>query len=91
MQAILSGLGNFFINLGNHVISCLGLIVAAIMQLLPDSPFLFVMQSPIGQYAAYLNWILPISECIATLEMWLSAIIVYYAYQAVLRWAKAIE
>lgn len=91
MQSILSGLGNFFINLGNHIIGGLGLIVSAIMQLLPDSPFLFVMESPIGQYAQYINWILPVKECIATLELWLSAIIVYYAYQAVLRWAKAIE
>lgn len=91
MQAILSGLGNFCITLCNYLIEGLGAVVALVMQILPDSPFLFVMDSPVGQYAAQLNWILPISECIATLEMWLSAIIIYYSVQAVLRWAKAIE
>lgn len=91
MEAILSGLGNFLISVGNHIISGLGLVVSAILQLLPDSPFLFLMDSPVGQYASYINWILPIRECIATLELWISAIIVYYCYQAVLRWAKAIE
>lgn len=91
MQAILSGLGNFLISVGNHIISGLGLVVSVILQLLPDSPFLFLMDSPVGQYASYINWILPIRECIATLELWISAIIVYYCYQAVLRWAKAIE
>ena len=91
MEAILSGLGNFFVTLGNYTISALGLVVSAVLQLLPDSPFLFVMDSPVGQYAAYLNWVLPIRECIGTLELWISAIIVYYCYQAVLRWAKAIE
>ena len=91
MEAVLSGLGNFFINTGNHVINGLGLLLSAIMQLLPDSPFLFVMESPVGEYAATLNWILPISECIATLELWTSAIVIYYCYQAILRWVKAIE
>lgn len=91
MSAVLSGLGDFLIGLGNHIISGLGLILSAILQLLPDSPFVFVMESPIGDYAATLSWILPIKECIATLELWLAAIVIYYCVQAVLRWIKAIE
>lgn len=91
MSAILDSIGDFFIKLGNYGIEGLGEILKLVLALLPDSPFRFVMTSPIGEYISMLNWILPIKECLATLQLWAAAILVYYMYAAVLRWIKAIE
>ena len=42
-------------------------------------------------YLGYLNYFLPISQIIAIGEAWLVAIGLFYAYQIILRWIKAIE
>lgn len=62
-----------------------------VLNLLPDSPFQILSNSPIQPYLKALNWIVPVDFMISTMETWLAAIAVYYIYQAVLRWARAIS
>ena len=67
-------------------------IISWVMALLPDSPFQTItVSSDVQPYLSALNWLIPISFMLSTMELWLSAIAVYYIYQAVLRWARAIE
>lgn len=62
-----------------------------VLVLLPDSPFQKLDNSPIQPYLKAVNWIVPVDFMISTMELWLSAIAVYYVYQAVLRWTRAIS
>lgn len=61
------------------------------MSVLPTSPF----QYYIGKlnklpYLETLNWFIPISTFIAIGQAWLVAIGIFYLYQIILRWLKAI-
>ena len=66
-------------------------LVALILMFLPSSPFTTVANT-VGTipYLQYLNWFFPVTECIAVLEVWLSAVLIYYVYQAIMRWVKVI-
>lgn len=62
-----------------------------VINLLPNSPFTALSNSPIQPYLAYINWFIPFDFIVSTLEAWLVAIAVYYVYSVVLRWVKAIN
>lgn len=70
-------------------------IANAVVLLLPDSPFKFLEENyvPDGvkELLPYLNWFIPVGTILTILELWLTAVAVYYIYQAILRWIKAIE
>jgi len=57
---------------------------------LPDSPFTMVSNSPASTYMGYVNWFIPFSFMLTSLEAWLTAIAVYYCIMAILRWTKVI-
>jgi hypothetical protein len=57
---------------------------------LPNSPFEMVSNSPAATYLGYVNWFMPVSFFLTSLETWLTAVAVYYAISAILRWVKAI-
>lgn len=67
----------------------------AVVLLLPDSPFVFLEEEyvpeAIRDILPYLNWFIPIGSIITIIELWLTAVAVYYVYQTILRWVKAIE
>ena len=83
----------FFINLINALIRGFGKVLQFVFVLLPDSPFqkYIIENSVIHKYADYINYFIPISMMLVIFEAWCSAIGVYYLYQIVLRWAKAIN
>lgn len=63
-----------------------------IMQVLPDSPFQMLTQNAeVREVMGYVNYILPLDFILSTLQAWLVAIGVFYVWQALLRWTKAIE
>jgi hypothetical protein len=63
-----------------------------ILSFLPDSPFqYFLSQMEKMEFLKTLNWLVPISSFISIGMTWLSAVSVYYIYQIILRWARAIE
>jgi hypothetical protein len=63
----------------------------SVINLLPDSPFKLIDNSPVKDLLPYINFFIPFDFVIATLELWLSAITIYYIYSVVLRWVKAIN
>lgn len=68
-------------NLGNMLLS-----------LLPLSPFRpYIEQFAALPYLGYLNWFFPIGECMVVMAAWLTTIITYYAYSALLRWIRVIS
>lgn len=62
-----------------------------ISNILPDSPFKMLDNTPIKPYLQYINWVIPIDFMINVLSLWLSAIAVYYVWSVLLRWLKAID
>lgn len=68
----------------------------AILGLLPDSPFSAALDSlaantTVRQMLGYFNWFIPVYLFVPILGLWLTCVAVYYVYQVILRWLKAIE
>lgn len=63
-----------------------------LLSFLPDSPFQAVIES-IGSipWLGYVNYFIPVSEMVAIGEAWLTAIVVFYAYQGIMRFVNMIE
>lgn len=76
----------------NGITDILNDILAAIMVLLPDSPFANIEIPPeVKQILGYVNYFVPITAMLAIGMSWLTAIGIYYLYQTILRWAKTIK
>ena len=61
----------------------------SIISFLPHSPFhQFVSIINNIPYLQYLNWFFPVSECVVVLEVWLSAVVIYYTYSAIMRFIR---
>lgn len=67
-------------------------VIGALLVFLPNSPFT-AFTSAISDipFLGYLNYFLPIAQIIAVSQAWLTAIGIFYIYQLLLRWVKAIE
>ena len=61
----------------------------SIIDFLPNSPFQQFISS-VGNipYLNYLNWFVPVSEIIIVLQVWLSAVTIYYMYMAIMRFIR---
>lgn len=82
----LSGIWLLFTYLANNT---------EIGKLLPISPFQRFFAnwdgfSVIQDYLQYVNWFVPVSTMLNMLLIWLSAIGVFYAVMAILRWVKIV-
>ena len=84
MDGILNSVTNWLSDIINTIQSVLFL-------LLPDSPFQFQLPEAVTDLLPYINWIVPFYMIGNTLLVWCSAIVIYYAYQTLLRWAKSIQ
>lgn len=80
-------------NKGKDIITdFLNEIQSVIFALLPDSPFKdFTVPNNIKEILSYINWLVPFYMIGNTLLAWTGCIVVYYAYQTILRWIKSIE
>lgn len=60
--------------------------------LMPTSPFTPYIEE-LGElpYLSYLNWFVPVKSFIIIGNAWLAAIFLWYFYNIILRWLKAIE
>lgn len=70
--------------------------LTAILALLPDSPFSAALDSLANNSAVtnllgMVNWFIPIYLFVPVLLVWGGCVGVYYVYQIVLRWLRAIE
>jgi hypothetical protein len=83
-------MSNFFIGLVNLIIKAIGAVLQGVSLILPSSPFTILDNSPIAEYLPTLNYFIPVNSIISILELWLTAVSVYYVSQIILRWLKAI-
>jgi len=88
---VFSGIGTWFHDLVQKCIDGLGDTLESIIELLPDSPFNLINNSAVSEYMGFLNWIVPMSEIVAILQVWTVAVATYYVVVVVLRWIKAID
>ena len=77
----------FLDSLGSNLMNALTWVI----ELLPNSPFQAISNADVSQFMGTLNWFLPLDKIVAELELWLSCVVIFYTYQIILRWVRAIE
>lgn len=82
---------NFFSGALSWLSDFINEIQAFLFFLLPDSPFQFEFPPDVKEILSYINWVIPFYMIGNTLLVWCSAVLVYYAYQTILRWVKSIQ
>lgn len=82
----------FTMDLFNAVMSLLNTVLSAIFSFLPKSPFTGVMEY-IEEipYLKYICYFVPVADILSITTVWISAIAVFYIYQILLRWIKAVS
>jgi hypothetical protein len=76
------------ISLINKVIDAVGTAISAIFSILPSSPFLWVEQIDSVVLEA-INWILPVSAMVSHMQLYVTAVAIYYVLRIAMRWLKA--
>lgn len=85
---------NLIVYILNTIIWLFGKTLSFVFSVLPDSPFLNIFPSVSrsnDDYLNYLAWLLPIKQLVQITALWLSAMLLYYIYSAVMRWIKLID
>lgn len=76
----------------NWLTSKLDYVLSVVLALLPDSPFQAITTNAnITNFLGYINYFVPMNEIMAIMQAWITAVGVFYVYQAILRFAKVIE
>ena len=75
----------------NWICDTLYELLKSIIDLLPDSPFQMLDNSPISKYLVYINYFVDFAFIVDTLTLWLVAVAGYYTYSVILRMIKTIE
>lgn len=71
--------------------NALNQVLSWVLFMLPDSPFKLLSNSPISQYLPYINYFIDVATIFDILVAWITCIGIYYGYQVILRWIKAIN
>lgn len=71
--------------------NALNQVLSWVLFMLPDSPFKLLSNSPISQYLSYINYFIDVATILDILVAWITCIGIYYGYQVILRWIKAIN
>lgn len=80
------------IELINGILFVIAKVFKAVMNLLPNSPFNSVKVNTISnEYLGHLAWVIPFESILSVFSMSLAAVSIYYIYQVLLRWIKAVE
>ena len=72
----------------NKVIAAAGAAITGIFIFLPQSPFLWV-ESIDSEVLEAINWLFPITAMISHLQLYVTAVAIYYVLRIALRWLKA--
>lgn len=76
----------------NSLMRLLNGILNYVFSFLPKSPFGTVMDSVGGiPYLGYVVYFVPVGELMTITAGWLTAVGIFYLYQVILRWVKAID
>lgn len=67
-------------------------ILGDLLSFLPTSPFSeFINTMSTWEWIGWLNWLVPVGDFIKIGEAWLGAVGIYYLWQVVLRWIRAVQ
>lgn len=72
----------------NKLIATIGGLIEILLFFLPDTPFQSSAAPSDSGLLGYAAWVLPISEFIPIVAVFVTAIGVYYLYRTALRWLK---
>ena len=75
----------------NWICDTLYELLKSIIDLIPDSPFQMLDNSPISKYLVYINYFVDFAFIVDTLTLWLVAVAGYYTYSVILRMIKTID
>ena len=76
----------------NSIATLLNALLSQVFVFLPPSPFKeHIVTFSENETVQYINWFIPVGQMITVTVAWLSAIAVFYAYQVILRWIKAVD
>lgn len=85
-------MGDFIVNMLNNLIQMVGALISVLAMLLPDSPFQLAMDSSvITDLIAHFNWFFPVTEILATVQAWVTAMALYYIIMVPMRYIKMME
>lgn len=74
------------------ILKSISSVLAAVLELLPDSPFRPWLDSLADiPYLGYFNYLVPVSDFLVLLGAWGLAVGAFYAVSAILRMVKAIQ
>ncbi len=66
--------------------------LGTVLGFLPNSPFTaYLSAMEQMEWLKWLNWVVPIEQFISIGTAWLACVGIYYVYQVILRWARAVE
>lgn len=82
---------DIFGEIWNWICDTLYDLLKSIIDLLPDSPFQMLDNSPISKYLVYINYFVDFQFIVDTLTLWLVAVAGYYTYSAILRMLNTID
>lgn len=82
---------DIFGEIWNWICDTLYDLLKSIIDLLPDSPFQMLDNSPISKYLVYINYFVDFQFIVDTLTLWLVAVAGYYTYSVILRMIKTID
>ena len=73
----------------NNILEIFNTLWVAIISFLPGSPFKAIIANLDGlPYMAELNWFFPVHECVIVIEVWLTAVALFYTYMAIMRFIR---
>lgn len=76
-------------NLLNSLIEKIADVLKAMLNILPDSPFVHVQDYLVeNKYLAWINYFFPVQELCTFMCYYVVAVLAYYTVRVVLRWIK---
>lgn len=72
----------------NEIIEAVGKVLLALLNLLPDSPFNYVLNID-NQIMKFFCWIFPVPQVVSHMQAYVTAVAVYYCIRIALKWIKA--
>jgi len=79
-----------FTEILNFILDSAVTLLTSVLNILPQSPFSLISNSPIQEFLPTLNWFVPVSQIVSILQLWVTAVLTFYGYKLILRWVKAI-
>lgn len=66
-------------------------LIQSIIAALPQDPFQVYLSGVSGDWVGWLNWFIPVKAINRVLAAWITAVLAFYAYQAIARWMHLIR